>query len=223
MSAQLAVDLYHQLQAVLHQGGFVDLRPPHKTIRVAYSNDTGGTWSNTSTATAGVVNGDSTFADAAAPAIAAAGGRVFAAWEDTRSGASDIRLNHSDDGGKTWQATSTRADTGDGLGATSSYAPSVAIGQGSNVFVTWQDLRFPSSAVLANVSIDFGSNVYADAGSVFRMDINTPAGAGADSQTPLVLASTAKNQASVVWIDQRDKNGNNGQNGDVWSRLLLSP
>ncbi|RYE94904.1 MAG: exo-alpha-sialidase, partial [Myxococcales bacterium] len=206
--------------------GFVDLRPPTKTIRVAYSNDSGATWSGSAGAS-GIVNLDSTFANASAPTLAASGGRVVAAWEDTRSGASDIRVNLSTDAGKTWGSTSTRADTGDGLGATASFSPRVALGPADTVYLTWQDLRFPTSAVLANVSIDLGKNVHPDAGTVFRMDIDTLApsnmtlsGAGADSQTPLVLGSSLVNRAAVVWVDQRDTNGNNGSNGDIWVRTL---
>jgi hypothetical protein len=201
---------------------WTDLRPPSKAIRFATSNDRGLTWTNT-TGTNGVLNLDSTFANASAPSLAARGGKFVAAWEDTRSGTSDIRLNASTDGGKTWQATSTRADTGDGLGATASIAPRIVIGLGDTVHVTWQDLRFPASAVLANTSIDLGRNVHPDAGTVFRMDINTgapAAGAGADSQLPFVLASPLVNRAAVIWVDQRDASGNNGQNGDIWTRTL---
>ncbi|MCS6899269.1 MAG: MopE-related protein [Myxococcales bacterium] len=203
--------------------GWVDLRPPKKTIRVAYTNNAGVTWSKTDGASEGVVNLDSTFADANAPSLAARSGRVVVAWEDTRSGAKDIRVNFSTDGGKTWQPASARADTGDGLGATPSLTPRVAFGQNDHVFVTWQDLRFPSSAVLANVSIDLGKNFHPDAGAIFRMDINSgspAAGAAADSQYPLILTSPLVNRASVVWIDLRDSSGNNGVNGDIWTRRL---
>ena len=148
---------------------------------------------------------------------------MWAAWEDTRSGASDIRLNVSLDGGKTWSPTSTRADTGDGLGATSSLAPRIALGKDDAVHVTWRDLRFPTSAVLANVSNNLGRDVHPDAGTVFRMDIDTGSllrGSGADSQFPLVLASPTTNRAAVYWVDQQDASGNNGQNGDIYTRTL---
>jgi hypothetical protein len=203
--------------------GWVDLRPPKKTIRVATSNNAGLTWSSTAGALQGVVNLDSTFADASAPALAARSGRVIAAWQDTRSGASDIRFNFSTDAGKTWQPTSTRVDTGDGLGATASLAPRLAFGQGDNVYVTWQDLRFPASAVLANASIDLGKNFHPSAGSTFRMDIDSgdpPAGAGANSQAAIMLASPSVNRAAVVWLDYRNASGNNGVNGDVWTRTI---
>jgi hypothetical protein len=206
--------------------GWVDLRPPKKTIRVAYTNNAGVTWSNTNGATAGVVNLDSTFADANAPHLAAWGGRVVAVWEDTRSGATDIRVNFSTDAGKTWQPSSARADTGDGLGATASLTPRVAFGQNDTVFVTWQDLRFSSSAVLANVSLDLGANFHPAAGTTFRMDINSgnpAAGAAADSQYPIILTSPLVNRSAVVWIDFRNSSGNNGVNGDIWTRTLQLP
>ena len=199
--------------------GWVDARTARTTIRIAASTNAGASWSSTDGDT-GIVNLDSTFADARAPALAAAGGRIVVVWEDTRSGAADIRLNASTDAGKTWRTSSTRVDTGDGLGATASSAPRVALGTGDNLFVTWQDARFPLSAVLANVSIDLGLNVYPDAG-LYRMDIDSAnGGAGASSALPVVLASTARNLASVAWLDYRNASGNEGQNGDVWTRAL---
>lgn len=203
--------------------GWVDLRPPKKTIRVAYSNDAGLTWSKTNGINDGVVNLDSTFADTSSPTLAASGGRVVAAWQDTRSGASDIRVNYSINAGKNWQTSSTRADTGDGLGATTSLTPQIAIGKDDNVYVTWQDMRYPASAVIANMSIDLGKNFHATAGTTFRMDIDSgspPAGAGADSQYPLVFASPSVNRAAIVWIDFRANNGSNGQLGDIWTRTI---
>lgn len=146
------------------------------------------------------------------------------AWQDTRSGASDIRVNHSDDAGTTWQSSTPRADTGDGLGATTSLSPSIALGSSDNVFVTWQDLRFPASAIIANQSIDRGTNFNASAGTNFRMDIDTTSnptgGATADSQAAIILASPNSVKASVVWLDYRNAAGANGQNGDVWTRLI---
>jgi hypothetical protein len=203
---------------------WVDLRPPVKTIRVAVSNDSGVTWTKQNGVNDGIiVNPDGNFADANAPAIAAQNGRAIVAWEDTRSGAPDVRFNHSDDGGKTWATTTPRVDTGDNLGQTISALPAVAFGKNDNVYVTWQDQRFPTSSILANVSIDRGVTFGATAGTSFRMDIDTvtpPGGSGADSQYPLVLASPNTNQATVVWIDYRNAAGANGSNGDIYSRLI---
>jgi len=204
---------------------WTDLRPPAKTIRVATSQDHGATFRLVGGVVDGtIVNPDGSFADAAAPAIAARNGRVVVAWQDTRSGAADIRVNHSDDAGTTWQSTTPRADTGEGLGAATSLSPSIAFGSSDNVFVAWQDLRFPTSAILANQSIDRGTNFNATAGTSFRMDIDTTAnpigGASADSQAAIVLASPNAVRAAVVWLDYRNAAGANGQNGDVWTRLL---
>ncbi len=204
---------------------WTDLRSEKKAIRVAVSNDAGVTWRKIGGVTDGaVVNVDATFANASAPTIAARDGKVVVAWEDTRSGATDIRVNHSDDAGATWKTACARADTGDLLGSTASYFPRVALGKGDNVFLTWQDMRFLPTSVIASVSIDRGTTFHASAGTAFRMDIDTSAnpvgGSAADSQYPLILASPATNAASVVWIDYRNAAGGNGQNGDVWTRRL---
>jgi hypothetical protein len=88
-------------------------------------------------------------------------------------------------------------------------------------------MRFPASAILAGESLDMGTTWQASANNL-RGDIDSPDpaapatnnGSAADSQTPVLLASTATNQATMAWIDFRDGNGNNGTNGDIWTRLL---
>ena len=211
---------------------WIDLRNKAKTVRVAASTDGGTTW----TKIAGVVDGNiivdanGVGSDAAAPALDISGTNVVAVWEDTRSGESDIRANHSTDGGVTWQTSNPRVDTGDVAGLTQSSMPQVAIGSGTgaatHVYVVWQDFRFPASAILGGESLDLGASWEANA-NFLRADVDTPDteatpktnGASADSQAPFILASPTLNQASVVWIDFRDGNGNNGVNGDIWSRL----
>lgn len=216
----IAADTLGNVQVV-----WTDLRPATKTIRVASSNDHGATFHTVAGVVDGaVVNTDGTFADASSPSIAAVNGRVIVAWQDTRSGATDIRFNHSDDAGMTWQATTPRVDTGDGLGATTSLSPKVAFGAGDHVVVTWQDLRYPASAILANVSIDRGNTFHTSAGTALRMDIDTVfnpvGGSAADSQAPVILASRTSLKAAAVWVDFRNVAGATGQNGDIWTRLI---
>jgi hypothetical protein len=200
--------------------GWTDLRSSAKNIRVAVSNNNGSSFKQIAGVTDGtIVNPDSVFADAAVPSIAARSGSVIVAWEDTRSGKSDIRFNRSSDNGNTWLSQTPRVDTGDALGGSTSLQPNVAFGQGNNVYVVWQDLRFPASSVISNVSIDGGNTFHTDAGGTFRMDQDnlTP---GADSQSPFILTSPSINRAAVIWIDFRTTTGQNGSNGDVWARLL---
>ena len=200
---------------------WTDLRAAAKAIRMAYSRNRGQSYSQVAGVTDGIViNQDSTFANATDPALAARSNRIVVAWADTRSGKADIRVNHSEDAAATWLASSPRVDTGDTLGATTSLLPRVALGAGNTVLVTWQDLRVPRSAVIANVSIDRGTTFYADAGGSYRMDTDNGAVPGADSQTPLVLGSDQTNRGSVVWVDFLASNGSNSQNGDIYARRI---
>ncbi|MBN1605251.1 MAG: hypothetical protein JW940_01385 [Polyangiaceae bacterium] len=199
---------------------WTDLRDEARAIRVAYSHDRGQTWSTVAGVTDGlVVNTDSTFADASDPALDARDDRVVVAWADTRSGKGDIRLNRSDDAGATWLSDCPRVDTGDTLGSASSLLPAVALGSGDYVFVTWQDLRFPRSAVVANVSMNAGDVFHADAGGAYRMDSDLLS-PGADSQSPLVLAGSTVSRAAVTWIDFQASDGTNASKGDVYARTI---
>ncbi|MCC6647573.1 MAG: exo-alpha-sialidase [Polyangiaceae bacterium] len=205
---------------------YTDLRGAQKAIRVARSADRGASWAQVGGAVDGaIVNVDSTLSEASSPSVAAAGSLVVVAWEDTRSGRTDIRVNRSTDGGATWLSTTTRADTGDAAGLSASTFPSVAIGPSNRVAVAWQDARFPASAILANVSVDGGLTFHVDAGAAYRMDVDTPPSTGgsaaaADSQLPFALFGQTTPRAAVLWRDFRDGAGDNGTNGDVWARTL---
>ncbi len=201
-----------------------DLRAGAKAIRVATSTEGGLSWQAVGGRVDGeVVNPDGSGADAAAPAIAAEGGRVVVAWEDTRSGAPDIRLARRGSPDAPWPAQTARVDTGEPGGLHASRAPQVAFGKGQSVYVAWQEARFGGWGVAANLSLDGGLTFQPDAGGRFRMDVDSivpPGGAAAVSQTPYVLASRSQHAAAVTWVDFRDANGQNGLNGDVWARPL---
>jgi hypothetical protein len=215
--------------------GWTDLRTKWSTVRVASSLDSGVTWTTAAGVNDGqVMNPDGLNNNASTASLAVNGGNVIVAWEDRRSGNPNIRFNRSIDAGATWLSSTPRVDTGTVNGAFSSTTPSVAFGApnktisgatANRVFVSWQDLRFPASAVLANVSLDGGLTWAPNAATAYRMDIDTspptPAsGSAADSQSPLVLATPSQNRMSVVWIDFRSATGANGINGDIWTRLL---
>jgi hypothetical protein len=213
---------------------WTDLRETKKRVRVASARSCGvastaaqctGSWTQVASVTDGlVVSTGAVTDDAFSPSIAARAGKVAVAWQDTRSGASDIRVNRAafTAGAWNWLTEPSRADTGDGAGSTTSIAPHVAYGQGTNVLVTWQDLRNPASAVYANVSLDDGATFYNGAGATaLRMDAFTPAAAAAaDSAAPAVLATPNANRAAVVFLDFHDGSDNNGLNGDVYTQLL---
>jgi hypothetical protein len=201
-----------------------DLRGSAKAIRVATSTESGASWQQIGGRTDGaVVNPDGSGADAAAPSLAADGGRVIVAWEDTRSGAPDIRFTHRSSPDLAWPVHTARVDTGEAGGLSASRAPRVAFGKGQNVYVAWQDARFASWGIMANVSLDGGQTFQPDAGARYRLDVDTaspPGGGAAFSQTPFLLASRSQHAAGVVWVDFRDANGQNGLNGDIWAQAL---
>jgi hypothetical protein len=215
---------------------WTDLRTAKKTVRVASARTCGkastaaqclGSWTQVGGVTDGVIVSTGAVTDDAFKAsLAAQGGNVVVAWQDTRSGASDIRVNRAAyvAGAWNWVTEPSRADAGDAPGTTSSLSPQIAFGQGTNVIVTWQDLRNPASAVYANVSIDGGATFYNGAGATaLRMDsFATTAQSAADSSSPFVLATPNANRAIAVYLDFHDgaTPANNTLNGDVYTQLL---
>lgn len=91
------------------------------------------------------------------PQIAADGdGHVYAVWEDTRNGSSDIYFNYSSDYGFTWQASDIRLDK-DVPGASPSNSPQIASDNSGYVYVVWKDERNGSSNIYFNFSSDYGA------------------------------------------------------------------
>ncbi|HEX7672202.1 MAG TPA: sialidase family protein, partial [Polyangiaceae bacterium] len=214
---------------------WTDLRSKWSTIRVASSQNGGSSFTQVNGVNDGqIVNPDGLNNNASTAGIAANGANVVIAWEDRRSGNPNIRVNRSLDGGASWLAVTPRVDTGTVNGAFSSLTPSIGFGAPkttisgvatNSVYVAWQDLRFPASAVLTNVSLDGGLTWAPNAGVAYRMDVDTnppaaAAGSVADSQSPFVLSTPSQDKMSVVWIDFRNAAGTNGVNGDIWTRLL---
>ncbi len=196
---------------------WTDLRGAKKAIRLARSTDSGMTFPSDGV----VINADSTFADASAPALAAAMGRVAIAWEDTRSGLQDIRVNTSNDAGATFQMTSTRTDLGTTGGTSASTRPRIALGSGQLVYVTWEDARSGQRDIFANHSFDAGLTFQP---IDLRMDVGTagaPSPAGlADSRSPFMVTNTTGDRGIVVWIDNRTTTGANGANADIYTNLF---
>jgi Notch-like protein len=196
---------------------WTDLRAAKKVIRLNRSTNAGATFA----ADGAVVNVDSTFADASNPAVAATAGRVAVAWEDTRSGLADIRVNHSENAGATWLLTTPRADLGTVPGTSASIAPSIAFGAGARVFVTWEDARNGKRDIYANHSFDQGTTFQP---IDLRLDVGnagapSPLGA-ADSRSPFIVTSAAGTRAVTLWIDYRTAAGTDGVNGDIYTNLF---
>lgn len=91
------------------------------------------------------------------PQIATDGnGNVYAVWEDTRNGSTDIYFNYSIDYGFTWQPVDIRLDT-DTPGASHSQSPQIACDDSGHVYVVWKDTRNGSSDIYFNYSSNYGA------------------------------------------------------------------
>jgi len=127
--------------------------------------------------------------------ICCVGTKVYAVWEDSRSGGTDIRLNRSADGGASWLSNDVRLDT-DVAGAADSRGARIC-GSGDNLYVVWEDGRDGKTDIHFNRSTDGGvSWLSADV----RLDGDV-AGA-ADSCGARVCC--ADENVYVVWWDWRN-------------------
>jgi hypothetical protein len=115
-------------------------------VFVNASTDAGATWLGKPTRLDTDVAGD---AWSGSPHIATDGaGLVVVAWEDLRSGTSDIRVNTSSDYGLSWETDDIRLDFDKPAGVDSFY-PRAAAAQG-RAFVTW---HAAAEGVRADVSL----------------------------------------------------------------------
>ena len=76
------------------------------------------------------------------------GMNVYAVWEDSRNGNSDIFLNSSNDAGVTWQIADIRKDT-DAPGVGDSTVPQLCC-EGVNVHIVWEDTRNGATDIFTN-------------------------------------------------------------------------
>lgn len=186
-----------------------------KRIRVATSTNTGASF-----AASTIVNTPA-FADADTPHIIARNGRAVAAWEDNRSGLSDIYVNLWSGGN--WRSAASRADGG-ARGAFRSTNPKVAFGSGNRIFVTYQEYRGTGdndqSDVHANFSLDNGVTFQPND---TRVDSGT---AGiADSTLPFIQAPGASGPGAeplIIWMDNLN-GATASQNADVYVSRLAFP
>jgi hypothetical protein len=196
---------------------WTDLRAAKKVIRVNRSTNGGTTFESDGM----IINVDATFADASSPAIAVSGGRVVVAWEDTRSGLPDIRINHSEDAGATWLTETSRADLGTVPGTSASTRPRVALGGADTVYVAWEDARSGKRDIFTNHSFDKGTSFQP---LDLRMDVGmagalSPAGT-ADSRMPFIVTNAAGARGVVLWVDNRTVTGADGANADIYTNFF---
>ena len=133
---------------------------------------------------------------AATPRVAASGNRVYVVWRDNRSGALDVYMRRSTNGGSTFQPEQ-RVDVGDAAGSSVSTSPDVAA-EGDNVYFVWVDDRDGGSLdIWMNRSIDAGATLL---GAAVKLDQDPVF--PHDSIQPRVVATSAGG-AVAAWVDYR--------------------
>lgn len=127
------------------------------------------------------------------PSIDVDGDEVYIAWQDTRAGEGrDIYLNHSSDGGVTWQAESTRVED-DPAGFNDSLGPQVVVA-GDRAHLFWEDHR--------NVGVDiYHRSVTAGALDPGDRQLETDGLGVANSIRPVAAADG--DDLVVAWQDYR--------------------
>ncbi len=125
-------------------------------------------------------------------------GSVYVAWEDSRSGASDVYFAYSDNAANTFKPD-IRIDGGDDDGANNSFEPRLAA-DGNDVYVVWFDER---NGVGRDVFMNYSSNGGVDWKSVSDR-VDTDNAGFFNSKFPQVKVSD--NLAHFVWQDNRDTN-----------------
>lgn len=131
------------------------------------------------------------------PQIAARGGNVFVAWEDSRDGLSDIYGAWSSDGGL-YFGPDFRLDLGDGAGSSDSFSPQVGLDATGTAYVAWHDARNgPGRDIYINWTSNGGVSW---AGEAVRVDSDNPG--FNDSILPDV--AVACGVGHLVWQDDRN-------------------
>ena len=112
-----------------------DARNGANDIYANSSTDGGDTWQPTPVR----VDGDEAGASYSAAPVLAVGdsGEVVVAWEDSRSGGSDIYVNYSSNFGQSFAGSDVRLDEGGG-GSADSFLPQITM-SGSDVYAVWHD------------------------------------------------------------------------------------
>jgi hypothetical protein len=170
-------------------------------ILLRYSEDDGATWLPAG-AEIRLDRGDEasgTEHESLHPAIdCRADGTVVVAWEDQRSGTSELYLNISRDGGVTWEADDILVG-GPTPGGGNKTNPKVVLGNGEppEIFVGWEDDADGGNDLYVRDSTDGGVTW----GSAVRMNGGTAPGAVAVSSWDMDGDGTI---TSVAWADDRN-------------------
>jgi len=146
-------------------------------------------------------------------------GHVYAVWDDSRNGRSDIYFNYSADSGVTWQTSDMRLDTGDSPGASSSSFPQLSSDGNGYVYVVWHDNRNGKTDIYFNYSKDNGMTW-----QITDTRLDTGDSPGVNGSRNPQLSSDSNGCVYVVWDDERNGNkediyfNHSSDNGVTWQK-----
>lgn len=122
-------------------------------------------------------------------------GRVYALWEDSRSGPVDVFFNRSTDGGLTWLAADTRVNTNT-VGLSHITVPQLAHDGRDGVVAVWRDDRDGFDALYSNASRDGGATWRQRDARITELTLSRKA-------EPRVACDDAS-AVYVTWVELRD-------------------
>jgi hypothetical protein len=148
--------------------------------------------------------GTAAFIDRAAgeqrqPRLAAAGGRVFVVWQDTRAGVDQIHLGVSSDGGAHF---TTRRVSDNPAAAVAELRPAVAFDpRRAVVHVAWQEQCRAGDDDCGRIKLAR----FTAAGTKIGSDVRVDRGADAAGKWNVALALDRAGNPLLAWVDERDQ------------------
>lgn len=169
-----------------------DYRSGDWDIYIANSTDGGDTWTDPNVR----VSSDTTNATQIYPTIAVgSAGTVYLAWQDERSGNTDIYFAKSIDGGEIWTHPNVKVKTKND--EVNQYYPALGVDSFGTVYVVWQDIRGSTHYDVFFTNSTDGGDSWPDS------DVRVNDDFDAQQRYPaLVVGSTGA--VYVVWEDDRD-------------------
>lgn len=154
------------------------------------------------------------------PALAGDGDALYAAWSDGRSGAPDVLLRRSGDGGRTWEAPVQLNHRKPGT--PENYELPVLAAAGARVYAAFYAFTGPSptGTVQYSYSLDRAAHFHGPAAvtPAFNAGVGVPSPrdlGATDFGSHLALAPVSNDTALLAWADSRRGTRDTGRE-DVW-------